>query len=230
MKLAAVRDKIAAITGQNEAETSDPERRGSAAWWAERRRAMRTPREDDVEALAAAVADGGGVLMREHQDLAHRVIENLKDDGRLAMAAFARLQMGRVPKLMRILDAANLDLEIWQELTALGPEQLLALKASVMKEISAALRLTDSVMKNPTPLAGRIQRPTIDPATREEKAKRAVMQQAYLTHNLLLEYEAGVVTRPKPIERYQGETIDAEVVSGGRDSSGTDSGTPPATA
>lgn len=216
-----VRRRIEAIVGPAmDGEPADPEADvGSRRWWRSRRNAVRTRVEDQLRNLGNAIAEGGTATMQQHE-AAHRVIENLKDDLRLGRAAYARVQMGRMPKLLAYIESINDQIDIWNDVTQLSPKELLDVKGKLQTELDHIMRVADMVLDAPTPLAGRVAKPVIDESSREEKARRQVLQGFLLEINQILRRKAieqGLLEAP-------GTPAVVEVVDGGRtDPAGTSS-------
>lgn len=214
--------RIQALTSVDKSDASV----GDLAWWRGRKRAVRDPRTEELGKVTSAVARGGGAIEHE-EEIAHRVVHGLKDDLRLARAAFARVQMGRVPRLLQWLEEINDRVESWDLITSMGPEELLKVKASIQSELAGALSLVEKVLDSPVPLASRVQKPKIDESSREEKAKRAVLQAFMLEFDQVLRegaIERGLLESPvKMRDKLAGEVVEAEaveVVGGGTDHEG----------
>lgn len=217
-----IRARIRAIT-RNRTDPDDVEI-GSAEFWRGRRRAMSTRVDEQLTLLSNAIAHGGSATTELAVE-AHRVVENLKDDIRLGRAAYARVQMGRVPRLLAMIECINDQVEGWAEVTQLSVDELLSVKGKLQSEIEHALRVADSVLDSPTPLAGRISKPVIDESSRDEIARRQVKQAFMLEIASILRKKAiqqGLLE--SPLAKLQEATVvEAEVVGDGRDHAGTDS-------
>lgn len=219
-----IRARIRSIT-KNRLDPDEAEI-GSGEFWKGRRRAMSTRVDDQLRLLAGAIAEGGGATV-EHSVEAHRVVENLKDDLRLGRAVYARVQMGRVPRLLAMIESVNDQVEAWGDVTQLSIDELLAVKSKLQVEIDHALKIADAVLDAPTPLAGRVAKPVIDESSREEKARRQVLQAFLLEIDNILRKKAqdqGLLEAPGRTSLAAGQVVEAEVVGGdGRDPSRTDS-------
>lgn len=215
--------RIQALTAVDKSDASV----GDLGWWRGRRRAVRDQRTEELGRVTSAVARGGGAIEHE-EEIAHRVVHGLKDDLRLARAAYARVQMGRVPRLLEWLEEINARVESWELLASMGPEELLKVKASIQSELASALSLVEKVLDGPVPLASRVQKPKIDESSREEKAKRAVLQAFMLEFDQVLRegaierglLESPVVMRDKLAGEAVVEAEAVEVVGGGADHEG----------
>jgi hypothetical protein len=163
-------------------------------WWKGRERVIDSESIETLNEISKIVGRGGGVISEAEERVAWKVVNNFKDDLRVHRVAYARAQAERLPRLTAMANHCLDKMVDWDVVKALPPDLLLKLMDSLAKQMRDADAVIADVAQGPQAITKRSRaKVRIETTTREENAKRAVLQDFLREVDKMLAEEAAKV-------------------------------------